>query len=74
MELLKEQLFYGMDLPEPKALPAEAEPTRAPRRPRHHLSRDPMPSRNDPCPCRSGAKFKRCCLIKTERRGMWTTL
>jgi hypothetical protein len=22
--------------------------------------------RNDPCPCGSGQKFKRCCLIKTK--------
>jgi hypothetical protein len=25
-----------------------------------------VPSRNDPCPCGSGAKYKRCCLAKDE--------
>jgi hypothetical protein len=25
-----------------------------------------MPSRNDPCPCGSGAKFKRCCLVRLD--------
>jgi hypothetical protein len=25
-----------------------------------------MPSRNDPCPCGSGRKFKRCCLERLE--------
>lgn len=24
------------------------------------------PGRNDPCPCGSGLKFKRCCLTKRE--------
>jgi uncharacterized protein YecA (UPF0149 family) len=23
--------------------------------------------RNEPCPCNSGAKFKRCCISKMER-------
>jgi hypothetical protein len=26
------------------------------------LVRGPMPGRNDPCPCGSGKKFKKCCL------------
>ena len=25
-----------------------------------------MPGRNDPCPCGSGKKFKKCCLRKAE--------
>lgn len=25
-------------------------------------------SRNEPCPCASGKKFKHCCLAKAERR------
>ena len=24
------------------------------------------PGRNDPCPCGSGKKFKKCCINKTE--------
>lgn len=23
-----------------------------------------MPGRNDPCPCKSGKKYKKCCLLK----------
>lgn len=26
----------------------------------------PRPGRNDPCPCGSGKKFKRCCLARQE--------
>jgi uncharacterized protein len=26
--------------------------------------RTPSPSRNDPCPCGSGLKYKKCCLIR----------
>jgi uncharacterized protein len=26
--------------------------------------RDPEPGRNDPCPCGSGLKYKKCCLVK----------
>ena len=25
-----------------------------------------MPSRNEPCPCGSGIKYKRCCLARLE--------
>lgn len=25
-----------------------------------------MPSRNEPCPCGSGAKYKRCCLVRSD--------
>jgi hypothetical protein len=28
-----------------------------------------VPSRNDPCPCRSGNKYKRCCLSRLEEVG-----
>ena len=24
--------------------------------------------RNDPCPCRSGGKFKNCCIDKVEKK------
>ncbi|MEW5818456.1 MAG: PBPRA1643 family SWIM/SEC-C metal-binding motif protein [Spirochaetota bacterium] len=27
---------------------------------------EPKVGRNDPCPCGSGLKFKKCCLIKQE--------
>ena len=27
--------------------------------------------RNDPCPCGSGKKFKKCCLGKVEAEGPW---
>ena len=27
------------------------------------------PGRNDPCPCGSGKKYKRCCLDKDEAAG-----
>ncbi len=29
----------------------------------------PRPSRNAPCPCGSGRKYKKCCLAKDERAG-----
>jgi len=25
-----------------------------------------MPSRNEPCPCGSGSKYKRCCLVRSD--------
>ena len=30
----------------------------------------PTPSRNDPCPCGSGRKYKQCCLAADERPGL----
>ncbi|MCL2643763.1 MAG: SEC-C metal-binding domain-containing protein [Candidatus Bathyarchaeota archaeon] len=30
-----------------------------------HFLRSKQPSRNDPCPCGSGEKYKKCCLHKT---------
>ena len=38
----------------PQAVPAPAAP----------ISREPKVGRNDPCPCGSGKKFKKCCLLK----------
>jgi len=32
-----------------------------------------MAGRNDPCPCGSGLKFKRCCLRKEEAAGTYTS-
>ena len=32
-----------------------------------------MIRRNDPCPCGSGRKFKRCCLLKSPGAGERTT-
>ena len=28
-----------------------------------HVERSRPPGRNDPCPCGSGKKYKRCCLL-----------
>jgi hypothetical protein len=25
------------------------------------------PGRNDPCPCGSGRKYKKCCLVRRQR-------
>lgn len=30
------------------------------------LTKERIPRRNDPCPCGSGKKAKRCCLTKIE--------
>jgi uncharacterized protein YecA (UPF0149 family) len=30
------------------------------------ISSTPKPGRNDPCPCGSGKKFKKCCMEKEE--------
>ena len=27
--------------------------------------------RNDPCPCNSGKKYKKCCLIKQQQTDVW---
>ena len=35
---------------------------RASRRPVRQVRKEAGPGRNDPCPCGSGKKFKRCCL------------
>jgi hypothetical protein len=32
----------------------------------HHLVTNARPGRNDPCPCGSGRKYKRCCLDREE--------
>ncbi|MBV6433440.1 MAG: hypothetical protein IANPNBLG_03618 [Bryobacteraceae bacterium] len=44
--------------PEPRTHPDTSEQQTQPVRP------TPRPSRNEPCPCGSGLKFKRCCLNK----------
>lgn len=31
------------------------------------LIKDPQPERNDKCPCGSGKKYKKCCLIKIDQ-------
>jgi len=28
--------------------------------------KDKLPGRNDPCPCGSGKKYKKCCGLKEE--------
>jgi uncharacterized protein YchJ len=30
------------------------------------LKADPEPARNEPCPCGSGKKYKKCCRLKKE--------
>jgi hypothetical protein len=35
--------------------------------PEESKPRSDMPGRNDPCPCGSGKKFKKCCITKTEK-------
>ena len=40
---------------------ATAIPARDPSRPSPAVARPPKPGRNDPCPCGSGRKFKKCC-------------
>lgn len=42
------------------AIPMALHPTR------RQLARGKV-GRNDPCPCRSGRKFKKCCLLKEFR-------
>jgi hypothetical protein len=39
----------------------------------HAQARASAPSRNDPCPCGSGRKYKRCCLHR-EPSGLMTTM
>ena len=34
-----------------------------------HLTRIPRAGRNDPCPCGSGKKYKKCCLDKDLETG-----
>ena len=36
--------------------------------PRATVTDKPKVGRNDPCPCGSGLKFKKCCLKKYEQR------
>jgi hypothetical protein len=31
------------------------------------MTRQPKAGRNDPCPCGSGKKFKKCCDVKQQR-------
>jgi len=56
----KDGMFPGWDVPKQEnVIPMEIEPTEK------QMSRKPYPKvgRNDPCPCGSGKKFKKCCLI-----------
>jgi len=45
-----------------KQLPTEDEPPLPP--PVEPVHVDKTPGRNDPCPCGSGKKFKKCCAAK----------
>ncbi len=33
-------------------------------------TKETMPGRNDPCPCGSGLKFKKCCFKKYEQNSL----
>lgn len=37
--------------------------------PQQTARRPPRVGRNDPCPCGSGKKFKRCCMMLQEETG-----
>lgn len=45
-----------------KQLPTEDEPSLPP--PVEPVHADKTPGRNDPCPCGSGRKYKKCCGVK----------
>jgi hypothetical protein len=38
-----------------------------------HKANQTVIRRNDPCPCGSGLKFKKCCMLKTPGPGRQTT-
>jgi hypothetical protein len=59
-------LVVGAFLPWPRCSSAPGEKP-APRRGASRASAD-RPGRNDPCPCGSGRKYKRCCLADDEER------
>jgi preprotein translocase subunit SecA len=44
-----------------KALPTEEEPQLPPPVETIHADKDKQTGRNDPCPCGSGKKYKKCC-------------
>lgn len=49
------QVLYG------QKLPRHIQPMRLVPTPAQMLRQPPRVGRNDPCPCGSGRKFKRCC-------------
>lgn len=51
----KEQARKGLPGEDEAPLPPPVEPIKNPKA---------EPGRNDPCPCRSGKKYKQCCLKK----------
>ncbi|MCH5307514.1 MAG: preprotein translocase subunit SecA [Prevotella sp.] len=53
------QQLGSEQLTDPNQAAAAAQDTRAPQ-PRTPIVKDKLPSRNDPCPCGSGKKFKNC--------------
>lgn len=52
-------------MPEPSAKGPETPPT-APAAAPAPLPQAPKVGRNEPCPCASGLKYKKCCLLKSE--------
>ena len=46
-------------------------PLRFSRTPNESVKIDKKPSRNSPCPCGSGAKFKECCGKSGPKKGVF---
>ena len=42
-------------------------PMEVPPTPKQMARKPPKVGRNEPCPCGSGKKFKKCCLLQTSR-------
>ena len=49
-------------IPEPHSKDTETSPEAA--APPAPIQSEPKVGRNDPCPCGSGKKYKKCCLLK----------
>jgi preprotein translocase subunit SecA len=50
----------------PESSSNEPETPETPSVPAAPVSKEPKVGRNDPCPCGSGKKFKKCCLLKSD--------
>lgn len=60
--------FYRHALPGLERLAAEVRAARGLSAPKAPAFSPPRPRRNDPCPCGSGRKFKKCCGAKAETK------
>ncbi len=67
MKRMAEALWRAMPSSPASASPADEQSVH-----RRRSSHPPGPSRNDPCPCGSGRKYKKCCL--SGKKGMVTGL